>query len=348
MIAIHAKSGTFAPEWVAYCKEHGIPYKEVDCFSSDIVNQLRGCSALLWQWAHHDYHAQLFARQLIASIEEMGLEVFPSLKTCWHYDDKVGQKYLLEVVGAPVVPTYIFYDRARALQWLDETTFPKVWKLRGGAGSQNVRLVKTAQAARKLVNRSFGSGWKNSRFHSLKDRIGHFRRDPSMRAFFDIGRGIARAILPHEKNRKSAVQRDYVYFQDFVPDCDHDIRVVVVGNRCYAYLRGVREGDFRASGSGILNNDPGAIPIRCIEIAFDVVNKLKMQSAAFDFVSTGDEYLLVEMSYVFGLNGARMSSGYWDSSMKWHPAPVTPERFILEDMLAALPSESVQMNGVKG
>jgi hypothetical protein len=301
-----------------------------------IANLAEGWSALLWHWSNYDNRAQLFARQLIASVEEMGLKVFPSVASCWHYDDKVGQKYLLEAIGAPLIPTHIFYDRESALHWIDQTTFPKVWKLRGGSGSQNVQLVKTRQAARKIVNRSFGSGWKFPRLYALKERIWHYRRDRSLRAFLNIGWGILRGILPHKKYRRSAIQRDYVYFQDFVPGCDHDIRVVVVGNRCYAYRRKVREGDFRASGSGIIDNDPGAIPGQCIEIAFDVVNRLEIQSAAFDFVSTGDEYLIVEMSYAFGLNGARMGSGYWDRSLSWHAAPVTPERFMLKDLLDAV------------
>src|SRR5690606_41519867 len=69
----------------------------------------------------HDALPILFARQLIASLEEMGIHVFPDLNTCWHYDDKVGQKYLLEAIGAPLVPTHIFYDRAAALAWAERS-----------------------------------------------------------------------------------------------------------------------------------------------------------------------------------------------------------------------------------
>ena len=95
MIAIHTSSGNFATEWVAYCKEHRIAFKSVDCFASDIIGKLQGCDALLWHWHYHDFRAALFARQLVASVEQMGLVVFPSTATAWHYDDKVGQKYLL-------------------------------------------------------------------------------------------------------------------------------------------------------------------------------------------------------------------------------------------------------------
>lgn len=345
MIAIHTKSGSFAPEWIAYCRENEIPYREVDCSASDIMQQLRGCRALLWHWPHHDYSAQLFARQLVASVEEMGVNVFPSTATCWHYDDKVGQKYLLEAIGAPLIPTHVFYDRATALEWVEKTAFPKVWKLRGGAGAQNVQLVKTRQAARKIVKKSFGAGWKTSRFHPLQERIWHFRRDRSLRSFVNIGRGIVRAILPHPNNNITVPQKGYVYFQDFAPDNDCDIRVVVIGSRAYAFKRMVREGDFRASGSGAIVYDRAEIPIECVRIAFDVTASLRSQSCAFDFVRIAEKWFVVEISYAFTAHLYNACPGYWDRTLAWHAAPVTPERFMLEDLLEAVGMGKAQHDG---
>lgn len=336
MIAIHTKSGSFFAEWLTYCQANNISHKEIDCFASDIIQQLRGCRALLWHWGHNDYRAQLFARQLIAAVEEMGLLVFPSSATCWHYDDKVGQKYLLEAIGAPLIPTYVFYDRESALEWVEQTNFPKVWKLRGGAGSQNVQLVKTPQAARKIIKRSFGSGWKNSRFHPLRDRVWHFRRGRTLTSFLDIGRGVLRAIRPHENNIRSALQRDYVYFQDFVPNNRFDIRVIVIGNRAFAIKRMVRDGDFRASGSGTIVYDQAQIPNECVRIAFDVTAVLRAQSCAFDFVYLEKTWFVIEISYAFTSDAYKSCPGYWDGSLNWYAVPVTPERFMLQDVLMAM------------
>lgn len=332
MIAIHTKSGSFVPEWLSYCHENNVPYREVDCFSHDIINQLEGCDALLWHWPHHDYHAQLFARQLIFSIEKMNVLIFPNSATCWHYNDKVGQKYLLEAIKAPLVPTYVFYSKKEALNWTKQTVFPKVWKLRGGAGSQNVELVKSANVARKIISRSFAAGWSNSRLHPLKERLWDFRRDRSARSLLNISRGMARFIFP----RKSDLQREYVYFQDFIPDNDCDIRIVVIGDRSFAIKRVVREGDFRASGSGKLVYDPTQIPIECVSIAFDITASIESQSCAFDFVRLRKKWFVIEISYAFTADAYEKCPGYWDSSLNWHAAPVTPERFIIEDILTQL------------
>lgn len=336
MLAIHKKSGSFALAWVQYCEDNSIAYKEVDCFASDIIEQVKGCRALLWHWAHHDYRAQLFARQLITSVEAMGIPVFPNSATCWHYDDKVGQKYLLEAIKAPTVPTFVFYSRESALRWLDRTAFPKVWKLRGGAGSQNVRLVRTKTEARKAVDRSFGRGWSNSRFHSIKDRIWQFRRDRSLRSLFAISRGVARAIIPHKNNLKSQLQRDYVYFQDFIPENDCDIRIIVIGNKAFAIKRMVREGDFRASGSGYILYERHEFSEECVQIAFDVTEKLRSQSCAFDFVQKDREWLIVEISYAFSVLGYEPCPGYWDKNLKWNEVPVTPAQFMIEDLVKSV------------
>lgn len=342
MIAIHTSSGAFAPGWVEYCRNNGLPFKEVDCFSSDIIQQLQGCRALLWHWAHNDYKAALFARQLIASVEAMGILVFPDVPTCWHYDDKIGQKYLLEAVGAPLVPSYVFYERERALAWLETAKFPLVWKLRGGAGSQNVRLVRSAAEARRIIARSFGRGWQADRFHALRERLWHFRREPGLRSFVNIGRGVARAIIPHEKQRNLSVERNYVYFQEFVPDNDHDIRIIVIGARAFAIKRMTRDGDFRASGSGMIVYDKNAIPEECVRIAFEVTSRIRSQSCAFDFVCSGTEWKFVEISYAFSLPAYLECPGYWTPDLAWHAKPVRPDYFMIEDILARLNPEQRQ------
>lgn len=334
VLAIHTKTGSFAEGWVEYCLENGVPFREVDCFSSDILEQLRGCRGLLWHWEHYDYRASLFARQLITSVEAMGLAVFPDTPTCWHYDDKVGQKYLLEAVGAPLVPSHVFYDRRSALTWLDHADFPVVWKLRSGAGGQNVRLVRDRTEAGRIVDRCFGAGWKPARFHSLQERVRAFRGSPSARSFVDIGRGLARAAVPHEKNRNATVERHYAYFQALIRDNDSDIRVIVIGDRAFAIKRMTRDGDFRASGSGKLVHDPSAIPPRCLELAFEVTRQLGAQSVAYDFMFDDGVPVIGEISYAFALEGYRACPGWWGPDLTWHEETFRPEYFMVEDILA--------------
>lgn len=340
MLAIHTRTGSFVEGWVDYCIKHDILFREVDCFASNIIDQLHGCRALLWHWEHHDYRAVLFARQLISSVEAMGLIVFPDIATSWHYDDKVGQKYLLEALDAPLVPSHVFYDRQSTLDWLDQAEFPLVWKLRSGAGSQNVRLIRDRAEARRITNKSFDAGWKPARFHALKERLWEFRKAPNLRSFVNIGRGVARAAVPHEKHRNAAVERHYVYFQDFVPDNDSDIRVIIIGERAFAIKRMTRDGDFRASGSGKLVHDPSAIPTECIKLAFEISRRLSAKSVAYDFMFKDGAPVIGEISYAFPLRICIDCPGWWGPDLSWHEGAFRPEHFIIEDVLTRTSARS--------
>ena len=311
-----------------------MPYKVVDCYSSDIVEQINGCSGLMWHWSHADYKAVLFARQLTYSLEMSGIKVFPDSKTVWHFDDKVGQKYLLESLNIPVIPSYVFYDRHAALAWTDQTTFPKVFKLRGGAGSENVRLVRSSGEAKRLVRKSFGKGFKaKNRFAFLKERLWHFARDRSLVAFLNISKGIARLFIPTKEEKQLPVEKNYAYFQEFIPGNNYDIRVIVIGGRAFGIKRMVRGGDFRASGSGNIKYSPDEIPERCVSMSFDFSRLLEAQSVAFDFVFNGDDPLVVEISYTFNRNVYLDCPGYWREDLSWVQGSFAPEEFMIEDFL---------------
>ena len=209
-IAIHKLTGSFSDRWIKYCNENNIPYKLVNCYDSDIVAQLDDCIGLMWHWSLNDYKAALFAWQLTISLEKKGIKVFPDVNTAWHYYDKLGQKYLLEAVGAPIVNSYLFYSKQDALNWLDTTNFPKVFKLRGGAASVNVRLVNSKTKAKKLIRKAFGGGFSHiNHFSRLKDRIRILKRDKNLISLRGVISGIARLFIPTEVERFSHNEKGY-------------------------------------------------------------------------------------------------------------------------------------------
>ncbi|HUQ66899.1 MAG TPA: hypothetical protein VM101_12125 [Flavitalea sp.] len=337
-IAIHDHAGSFSDRWIKYCDENQVSYKLVNCYHSDIISQLDGCQGLMWHWSHVIYKDVLFARQLTISLEKRGIKVFPDTNTAWHFDDKVGQKYLLEAIGAPLVKSYVFYCKQDALDWLDETSFPKVFKLRGGAGSVNVRLVKTKKDAERLIEKAFAEGFLHiNRFSRLKDRFRELTRDKNLIAARGVVSGIARMFFPTEVERFSENQKGYIYLQDFIPGNEYDTRLVVIGNRCFAVRRYCRKGDFRASGSGIKAYEPELFDIKCIESAFDIAKKLGTQSVYMDFIWDNKEPKIIELSYC-GIMGPFYDDcpGYWDSNLKWHNKNVNPQYFMIEDFIKEL------------
>ena len=345
-LAIHTREGSFSGRWMAYCDEHKIAYRLVNCLDSDIIPQLVSVDALLWHWHHQDPRAQLMARQVIMAAEAMGVAVFPNTPTCWHFDDKVAQKYLLEAVGAPLVPTYVFYDLSEALQWIDGAVFPKVFKLRTGAGSLNVRLVRHAQEARTLAKQAFTGGFQPVANYR-QDARRRFRTARQRRDLLGVVKRLPRTLATiRQLNRALRRERGYVYFQDFIADNQFDTRVTIIGNRAFAYTRNVRPGDFRASGSGDIVYDVQRIHPQCIQIAFEVTRKVRSQSMAFDFVLAADQRsMLVEVSYCYIPELVYQCKGHWDAQLTWHQGHTWPQDAILIDLLEDLHQH--KLSGVK-
>jgi len=318
-IAIHNRPGGFSERWIKYCENNHTDYKVVNAYDTNVIEQVKGCDAFMWHHQHIVMGDTLFAKQLIYSLETAGIKCFPDFYTTWHFDDKVGQKYLLEAVGAPLVPSYVFYSKHDALKWIEKTDFPKVFKLRGGAGSTNVKLAHNKKEAIKLVKKAFGKGFPQSSLGMVVSESWRKYREGKT-SFITVIKCIAAYYLNSGYNKKQHPEKGYAYFQDYIPNNTFDIRVCVVGDRAFALKRLVRKNDFRASGSGSIIYDKNQIDERCIKLAFDTNEKLKMQSVAFDFVFEKDmKPLVVEISYGYAVEAYDKCEGWWDKKMNWHP-----------------------------
>lgn len=340
-IAIHPSNLSFSNEWISYCQTNNIDYKIVDCSASDIINQISDCDVLMWHHHHAYAKDKLFAKQLLFALEQTGKKVFPDFNIGWHFDDKVGQKYLLEAIGAPLVPSVVFYSKKQALEWAETTTYPKVFKLRAGAGSCNVSLARTKNKAKQLIKRAFGRGFSPySKWNNLKDKYMKFRKGKI--PFFDVLKSIGRVVYSTRFARIQGNEKGYVYFQDFIPNNAFDIRVVVIGDKAFAIKRMVRKNDFRASGSGNIIYDKEQIDERCIVISFHISQKLKTQCLAYDYIfDSENKPLLTEINYGFDRRGYLDCPGYWDSKINWHEGKFTPEEWMIEQLIKNFSHECI-------
>jgi glutathione synthase/RimK-type ligase-like ATP-grasp enzyme len=345
MIAIHQKGGAFTERWVSYCVSRNLVYKFVDCYSSNIVEQLKNIDILLFH--HHQGSAKdiLFAKQLLYSLQKAGMVVFPDFNTGWHFDDKVGQKYLLEALGIrEFVPTWVFYSKVEALQWAASTVFPKVFKLRGGAGSQNVKLARTRAHAMRLIKRAFGNGFSPyDGWGSLRERYRKYRLGKTSGS--DVVKGVVRLFIPPPYARIMGRERGYAYFQEFMPNNTFDIRIIVIDGKAFALKRFVRENDFRASGSGYFAYGREEFDERCVKLSLDYTHLLKGQCVAYDFVfDTRSNPRLIEINYGFLPSGYDDCPGYWDEDLKWHESKFDPYGWMIELLIKTVDNKRVVSN----
>lgn len=343
-IAIHHTKGTFSDRWIDYCERNNIKWKKVDCYRNDIISQISDCDIIMWHFHQSNPKDILLAKQLLNALQITGKKIFPDYRTCWHFDDKLSQKYLLEALGAPMPKSWIFLDKQEALEWAENADFPVVLKLRGGAGSQNVFLVETRNKGKRLINKAFNRGFPvYDALGSLKERFRKYRlRKTNIQ---DVLEGILRFIIPPPYAKFKGRERKYIYLQEFVKGNDFDIRVVVIKDKAFAIKRLVRNNDFRASGSGKILYEKNLIDNQTIVLSFELAAKLESQCVAFDFIYKNENPLVVEISYGFSPEGYDRCPGYWDKNMAWHEGNFNPYGWMINDLIESIDSGKLSESG---
>jgi hypothetical protein len=311
---------------------NGIPSVRLRMESAEFWNQVVNLSLFIMRFRHCDSDLQL-ARDILPVVEKAcGVKCYPNLASGWHYDDKVKQYFLLKAHGFPITQSWVFYERRAALDWAKEAVYPVVFKLRGGAGSTGVMLVRTRRAAEKLIRRMFGRGIHPARFFAGDSvRIKHFS---VYRELHLVAGNMYRWSKGLDVSPSYQVHKNYVLFQKFLSGNECDTRVTVIGNRAFGFRRIVRKNDFRASGSGRIDYTAASIDLRCVQAAFQVSRAMGFQSMAYDFLLNehGDPEFC-EVSYTYVSSAIHNCPGYWDEDLNWYEGRFWPEHLHLVDAL---------------
>ena len=275
-----------SPIWIRLLKEAGHQVREVNVDRPDILQQLEGCQGFMWRHGHYPGR-RLIAKRLLPVLEkELGLVIYPDQNTCWHYDDKIAQAYLFAALNIPAPMTWVFFDESLAIEFAEQARYPLVMKLFSGAGSSNVMLLHSARQARVWTERLFHrgvrqlAGPKATLAGRVQSKAREWLRGVDIYSQWEVHRG-------------------YAMFQEFLTDNQFDTRVTVIGDRAFGFRRFNRSGDFRASGSGIIDHNPDGIAPEFIRLAFDTARKLKAQSCAIDGLWRGKEAVVGEVSYTY-------------------------------------------------
>ncbi len=335
MIGIHHVKGKFSERWIDYCEKNGIDYQIINLFDSNILEILRtqNISKILFHFNTKEYRSNLFIKDLVYVLEQEGVKVFPEYSSFWHYDDKLKQKYLFEQLELPHAPMHAFFSLDKTLEWIEnQAVYPFVFKLRGGAGSRNVKLVENKKHAKKLAKKMFGKGFKPIP-SILKDPMPKIRKHKKKR---DWKKVLLRAPKTLWKNFRAndffPMEKGYFLAQDFYKSNDFDTRVAIIGDKATGFRRLVRKNDFRASGSGLI--DYTNIDKQMISIAFDAAKKIGGTSLAFDFIyNCKSEPVILEASYCYVPELLTELGGYWDKDLNFHKDKLIPEYEIIENVL---------------
>ncbi|MCP5461995.1 MAG: hypothetical protein H7A34_02285 [bacterium] len=341
----HLHKLNYAPQWICALKQKNVSVLECDFHSNGILQKIRQCSGALWHFFHTPFD-KISAHKILTAIEYcMKVPVFPNFSSRWHFDEKTAQHYLLSSIEAPYIPSWIFWNKSDALAFLDSCEFPLVFKLSVGAGSANIIKLDTKKQTEKIIDTMFDKHL----FPYSFNEFAHPAYSPSksgIKRFVKRITGALNYLCRNEYpplNNYYIPERNYVYFQQYLPDNTHDIRITVIGNRAFGFIRRNRPDDFRASGSGLVDHNPKHIPLEVVQAAHDISLKLGFQSMAYDFLkSPGGTFLINEISYAYKSETVEQCPGYWDRSLRWHDGHIKPEDAHIADFIAQIEQGRLQ------
>ena len=309
---------------------NGIDSVRLDPNEREFWERARELDLFIYHWVPVDDHHQI-AHSIIPVVEKgLGVKCLPDTATCWHYDDKIRQYYLLRAHGLPITESYVFYDEGEALKWIEKARLPVVFKLKAGAGSENVMLVRTRRQGQRIIRRMFGRGivptsngcgdvygWVKKGYLNLRHYVGQRLRGGPTCDFWHV-------------------HKNYVLFQKYLANNEYDTRVTVIGGRAFAFRRLNRPNDFRSSGSGRIDYDVNQIDLTFVAKALEVSQALGFQSMAYDSLYDEDgDVSFCEISYTYVASAVYRCPGYWDEELCWHEGHYWPQYFQLVDALDA-------------
>ncbi|MGH8232861.1 MAG: ATP-grasp domain-containing protein [Rhodanobacteraceae bacterium] len=325
---------SYSRRWVELAAQQGITAVTVDAFAQDAIAQISACDAFMWRY-DPAAHPRLYAKRLLYAIEEgLGMPVFPSLKSSWHFEDKIGQYYFLSAAGIPTPVTQIFWSRQQAERFCDSAEYPFVLKLAAGYQASNVRLVHDRDEALFYVDELFGHGVIGLGYRPASRPRLLLRR---LRAVSEIARG----LNPFGPTAQAELEYGYFFAQEFLPGNDFDVRVTITGDRAFGFRRFNRPGDFRASGSGRIDWDPAQIGEAPVRFAYRVARQLGAQTVALDILRRSSEFVIVELTLAYASWAVRDCPGHWIlkgepgmGELEWVEGRMHPEDAIFSDFVA--------------
>lgn len=311
--------------YIDYDKYHVIKYNN---YTDLNYKDLNSFDFFVWHFNPEDKERAL---GLFTTLDLLNVKTFPDLKSLIFFDNKIFQSNLLKSLKVNTPSYKVYYDFKSFYKNLSKQKFPTVFKLKGGAGSNNVFLVKSRIFLLAKAFRIFFIGYNQvSRWNNLMNLIKKFQ-DRQV-GFFKVIKGFIRLFVKTKRDLKLGKESGYIYLQEFLPNNKNDIRIIIIGKRCFAFTRYNRKNDFRASGSGISSFSKDLIPKELIKNSFEIYNKLGMISIAFDYLKKDSEYTLIEISYGFIKNLYENCEGYWTEDLKWHDEDIRPELFIINTL----------------
>lgn len=321
----------FSARWVERLTELGHEARLISVRDPDFLERVQECDGFLSWFPPLAGPRESGRRVLSALSHATDLVVHPDWRSCWHFDDKAAQAYLLQAAGIPMPATRVFWRFDEAMKFFRTAEYPLVLKLSAGFRAVNVGLLRNRAEAERMARRLFGGG-----VSSLRPR-----RFEGLRAAVRPLRNWLRRRLGRAPLAPRVLQRDFMLVQEFVRGNDFDLRVTIIGDRAFVAHRRNRPNDFRASGSGNTDLEPSILDADAIRLVFRAAQTLRMPSMCADVLRSAGNPVISEISHYFESWQIHLCPGHWrvaGDELTWIDGPMYAEDAILDDFLGRVGS----------
>ena len=245
--------------------------------ASDVANEgLEKGTTHVLVGGHPNNQILSFVKDICIAYSD-SITILPSLHSIFAYENKGLQGLLANFEGLDFVKQSYFYKVSKKKKYR-----LSVFKSISGAGSSGVKLI---EKKRDILIAYAGIVFRTISWTELRDFVKFFA---------------AKVLLLNSWKAESRYRskRPYARFviQDLVPNLNFDYKVLVFGNTAYVLKRGVREGDFRASGSGKF--DFVRPHNTLLEFAYNVRVKLNVPYVSLDIVEHASGYKVIEFQTI--------------------------------------------------
>ena len=220
-----------------------------------------------------------FIEDCLLALQEHGAILIPAFKYNRAHHNKVFMEFLRAISCNNAIQgihslAFGTFNEYEAFCHSDRAFFPQVVKLSEGSGSKNVIKINNigdSAKVRKLMMHKDLLFW-------IKDKI----------------KGWLPKRYPNFKPQTNA--RRKIVVQNFIDGLSCDYKVLVFWDKYYVLQRGVRPGDFRASGSGRFEF-PDNISDAFLTFAQNAFMTFDVPFISMDLAQKDNEFFLIEFQF---------------------------------------------------
>ena len=267
-----------------------IQFKDVDLYSN-----WQGKVVIYTSSEEVGRNYKSYIEDIVLSLEKAGAIVIPNYDFLRAHENKVYMELLRDrLLGKELSGnTSRFYGTVEELkQDIDnkEIKYPVVIKSFTGAMSKN---VYSADDESSLLNHARKISRSPNHFYEVKDFI--------------------RQRKHKDYQLESKYQNKFIV-QPLIPKLKNDWKIVIYGDHYYILSRGIKEGDFRASGSHY-NYKAGSksdFPVHMLDSVEQIYSNFKVPHLSLDFAYDGRRGYIHEFQAIyFGTSTLEFSNDYY-------------------------------------